>query len=172
MTTDPHGVLTRDVEGVRIDFSRRYPTTVEDLWAAVTEPERVRRWLGPVYGDLRVGGRYELRMGDDVEDSAENARGEVLECEPPSRFVVTWVFPTERETRVEVRVRPDEAGVAPGGAWSVLELVHTGLSDEAARGYGGGWHACLDLLDDHVARRPVRPWDEVYAAVKDAYPLP
>lgn len=176
MTTDLHGLLTRDVEGVRIDFSRRYPTTVDDLWAAVTEPERVRRWLGPLYGDLRVGGRYELRMGDDVEDSAENARGEVLECEPPSRLVVTWVFPSERETRVEVRVRPDESGTAHadahGEAWSVLELVHTGLSDEAARGYGGGWHACLDQLDDHVAGRTIRPWDELYSAVQDAYPLP
>ncbi|MBT0995846.1 SRPBCC family protein [Cellulomonas sp. DKR-3] len=163
--TDLHGLLTRDADGVRVVFRRSYPTTAEDLWAAVTEPERVRRWLGPLYGDLRVGGRYELRMGDDVADSDQNARGEVLECEPPHRLVVTWVFPSERETRVEVRVRPD-------GALSVLELVHTGLADEAARGYGGGWHACLDQLDDHVAGRAIRPWDVLYAAVQDAYPLP
>jgi uncharacterized protein YndB with AHSA1/START domain len=172
MTTDLHGLLTRDAEGVRIVFSRKYPTTVDDLWAVVTEPERLRRWLGPVYGDLRVGGRYELRMGDDVEDSDENARGEVLECEPPSRLVVTWVFPTERETRVEVRVRPDETGAEPGAACSVLELVHSGLPDEGAGDYCGGWHACLDQLDDHVAGRTIRPWDELYAAARNAYSLP
>lgn len=171
--TDVYGLLTRDDGGgVRVAFRRAYPTTVDDLWAAVTEPDRVRRWLGPVYGDLRVGGRYELRMGEDVADSDQNARGEVLECDPPRRLVVTWVFPSERETRVEVRILPDAAAPADGGPRSVLELEHLGLSDEAARGYGGGWHACLDQLDDHVAGRPVRPWDALYAAVQGAYPLP
>jgi uncharacterized protein YndB with AHSA1/START domain len=33
-------------------FTRTYQTTIEDLWDACTNPERLRRWYGPVTGDL------------------------------------------------------------------------------------------------------------------------
>ena len=61
---DPRGVLIPGDGGVTVRFERSYRTTPADLWSAVTDPERLARWLGPVY--LRAGGRYELRMGDDV----------------------------------------------------------------------------------------------------------
>ncbi len=159
---DVRGVLTRRDDGVEVRFDRWYATTPEDLWAAVTRPDRVARWLGPLYGDLRVGGRYELRMGDDVPDAAENATGEVLVCTPPHELAVTWVFPDETVTRVDVRLRAQGDGTR-------LLLRHTGLAEGGARGYGGGWHACLDQLADHVAGRPVRPWDALYAAAAPAY---
>ena len=159
---DVTGVLTRTPGGVTVRFERAYPTSPEDLWASLTEPERVARWLGPLYGDLRVGGRYEVRMGDDVPDSAENATGEILACDPPRHLAVSWVFPTEVVTRVEVDVRPGDAG-------AVLVLRHVDLEDAAARGYGGGWHACLDQLGDLVAGRPVRGWQEAFDAAAPSY---
>lgn len=39
---------------------RTYDTTVEDLWDALTTPERLARWFLPVEGDLEPGGRYRL----------------------------------------------------------------------------------------------------------------
>ncbi len=65
----------------RITAARTYPTSVEDLWDAVTNIDRIPRWFLPVTGDLRPGGRYQLEG---------NAGGEVLECEPPRRFEITW----------------------------------------------------------------------------------
>jgi uncharacterized protein YndB with AHSA1/START domain len=162
MTQDVWGVLTPGETGVTVRFERRYATTPEDLWACVTTPERLARWLGPVYGDLRVGGRYELRMGDDVAGSAQNAVGDVVECDPPRRLVLGWLFPGEDVTRVSVEVRAD-------GDCALLVLEHVGLSGSAARGYGGGWHASLDQLDDHVAGRPVRPWQELFDAALPGY---
>ena len=53
MTTDVWGVLIPTPNGVTVRFERRYATTPEDLWSSVTEPDRLARWLGPVYGDLR-----------------------------------------------------------------------------------------------------------------------
>src|SRR5690606_22050656 len=39
---------------------RSYPTTQDDLWDAITNPERIPRWFMPVSGDLRPGGHYQL----------------------------------------------------------------------------------------------------------------
>ena len=45
-------------------FTRTYETTIEDLWDACTDPERLRRWYVPVTGDFRVGGSFaQLNMG-------------------------------------------------------------------------------------------------------------
>jgi uncharacterized protein YndB with AHSA1/START domain len=162
MTTDVWGVLTPTPNGVTVRFERRYATTPEDLWSSVTDPDRLARWLGPVYGDLVVGGRYELRMGDDVAGSPQNAVGEVVECDGPRRLVVGWQFPGEPESRVTVDIRPDGDG-------AILVLEHLDLEDAAARGYGGGWHASLDQLDDHVAGRPVRAWDDLFTAALPRY---
>ena len=55
------------------------------------------------------------------------------------------------------------------GDGAVLVLEHLDLEEAAARGYGGGWHASLDQLDDHVAGRPVRAWDDLFAAALPRY---
>ena len=34
---------------------RHYDAPVEDVWDAVTDPNRMKRWLLPVSGDLREG---------------------------------------------------------------------------------------------------------------------
>ncbi|GIG23145.1 hypothetical protein Cch01nite_38690 [Cellulomonas chitinilytica] len=162
MTTDPHGTLATDAEGTTVRFERWYPTSVDDLWSALTERDRVGRWLGALHGDLRTGGRFELRMGDDLPGADQNATGEVVACDPPHGFAVSWAFPGEAETCVRATLRPDGDGV-------VLVLVHSGLTLSAARGYGGGWHASLDLLDDAVAGRPARSWQEAFEAALPAY---
>lgn len=85
--------VTRTLEHREVDgepavvqtLSQTYPSPVEDVWSAVTEPDRIARWFLPVSGDLRRGGRYQLEG---------NAGGEVLECEAPAegsaRYRITW----------------------------------------------------------------------------------
>jgi uncharacterized protein YndB with AHSA1/START domain len=63
--------------------SQTYPAPIEDVWEACTTAERIARWMMPVTGDLRLGGRYQL---------AGNAGGEVLQCDPPRRLALTWEF--------------------------------------------------------------------------------
>ena len=48
--------------------------TLDDVWDACTNPERIPRWFLPVSGDLRVGGRYQLEG---------NAGGTIERCDPP-----------------------------------------------------------------------------------------
>ncbi|WP_454049064.1 SRPBCC family protein [Cellulomonas sp. Marseille-Q8402] len=157
------GALRLEPGAASVTFRRRYPTDARDLWAAVTTPERLARWLGPVYGELAAGGRYELRMGDDEPGSDQNATGVVRSCDPPHAFTVEWCFPGEQPSEVRVQVE----GAGDGGA--DLVLVHTRLEIAQAVGYGAGWHTSLDQLDDHVAARAVRAWDARFGELLPAY---
>src|SRR5688572_18517803 len=63
--------------------ARTYATTVDDLWDAITTPARLVRWFLPVEGDLKLGGRYQLKG---------NAGGTITRCERPDALDLTWEF--------------------------------------------------------------------------------
>ena len=44
-----------DGSGV-VRLEDRFPTDVDDLWSALTEPDRLARWLGTFEGEMRPGG--------------------------------------------------------------------------------------------------------------------
>ncbi|MEE9328796.1 MAG: SRPBCC family protein [Parvularculaceae bacterium] len=76
--------LERDGAPVRaVVLSRIYETTIDDLWEALTNKERLPRWFAAVEGDLKIGGRYQVE---------NNAGGEIAQCEPPCMFSLTWEF--------------------------------------------------------------------------------
>ena len=113
----------RDGQPARaVTLSRTYTTTVEDLWDAVTNGERVPRWFLPVTGELERGGRYQL---------AGNAGGVIKACERPSHFALTWEFGDDLSW-VDVRLADDGAGRAR------LTLTHTALLSEQWSTYGPG----------------------------------
>jgi uncharacterized protein YndB with AHSA1/START domain len=84
-------------EDVRVTLRRSYQAEVEEVWDALTEPDRVRRWFMPLTGELKVGGSFQLEG---------NAGGEILECEPPERFKVTFGGPTSL-VEIKLTARPD-----------------------------------------------------------------
>jgi uncharacterized protein YndB with AHSA1/START domain len=102
---------------------RTYDTSIDDLWEAITSAERIPRWLLPVTGELRLGGRYQLEG---------NAGGEVITCEPPRRLAVTWEYGGD-VSWVDV-----ELSTVPSG--TRLELEHTAHPSPAweAAGFGPG----------------------------------
>lgn len=142
------GAVTRGVETIERDgrpakvvvASRTYPTSIDDLWDAVTTLERIPRWFLPITGDLRVGGRYQLEG---------NAGGEVLTCDPPRHFEITWEFGGE-VSWVTVEL------VEAAGESTRLELRHTAhvpddLWDQYGPGAVGlGWDGGLMGLALHI----------------------
>lgn len=142
------GFLTATGREAAVRFERAFAAPPGDLWSALTEPDRVGRWLGRLGGELHVGGAYRLDMADDDADdpAGDRATGEVLACEPPARLLVTWSFPGEQPSEVEVHVEAREAG-------SALVLEHRRLTRGGARGYGAGWHTFLDHLGLDLADR-------------------
>ena len=115
-----------------ITLTRTFPTTVDDLWDAVTNGERIPRWFLPISGELALGGRYQFEG---------NAGGVITACERPSHLALTWEFGGD-VSWVEVRL----AGDGPGGAR--LTLTHTmHLSDQwdtyGPGATGVGWEGGL-----------------------------
>lgn len=136
-------VETRDRDGQPVQVvlaSRRYDTSVEDLWDALTDPERLPRWFLPISGDLRLGGRYQLEG---------NAGGEITGCEPPTWLAVTWEM-GEDVSWVEVFLSEAEGGAR-------LRLEHSAnVSPAFAAQYGPGatgvgWEMALMGLGLHLA---------------------
>lgn len=54
---------------VAVSLTRTYDADVDDVWDALTNPERLPRWFSPVTGDFRVGGAYQIEG---------NAGGQIL----------------------------------------------------------------------------------------------
>ena len=90
-------------EGRAVRLRRTFDAPIDDVWDALTSPERITRWFLPISGDYRVGGRYQLEG---------NAGGEILDCERPHRLRVTWVYGDMSDLAAvsEVVVRLTSAG--------------------------------------------------------------
>jgi uncharacterized protein YndB with AHSA1/START domain len=136
-------------EHVSVLLRRSYDTTAQDVWDAVTDPDRMKRWFLPVSGDLRVGGSFQLEG---------NAGGEILACEPPRLLRVTFGAPN---SIVELRLTPQ------GDGDTVLELEHTVPIEMAQSGAGAlyvgpGWDGALLGLGLFLRGEAVR--DPVAAA--------
>jgi uncharacterized protein YndB with AHSA1/START domain len=111
-----------------VSLRRTYQAGIDDVWDALTTPERIGRWFLPVSGDLRLGGRYQLQG---------QAGGTIVACERPNRLQVTWVYPPSEDesgaSEVELRLTPAGAGA------TTLELVHTAVvPDEMWDTFGPG----------------------------------
>ena len=115
-------------EGKQIRLRRTYDAPIEDVWNALTTPERINRWFLPISGDYRIGGRYQFEG---------NAGGEILACERPNRLRVTWVY---GEVSSEADVSELELRLSPAGDdATVFELEHTAIvPDEMWDQFGPG----------------------------------
>jgi hypothetical protein len=45
-------------EGRAVRLRRTYDAPIEDVWDALTDPQRIGRWFLPISGDYRLGGRF------------------------------------------------------------------------------------------------------------------
>ena len=71
-------------------------TPVEDLWALLTEPEKIATWLaGGSEIDLRAGGTYRLTGHLVARPLAEPVGGPILGLEEEYVLKVAWQLPAE-----------------------------------------------------------------------------
>lgn len=118
--------------------TREFHAPIEDVWAAVTEPERLARWIGTWSGDPASGG-VEFRMLFEGEDHAGEAM-EIRVCEPPHRLHLT--------SRVGDEVWLLELDLTHADGVTTLTFRQPGVTQEQVGGVGPGWDYYLDRLVD------------------------
>ena len=123
-----------------IDKSVLVPLGIDETFALVTEPSRLRRWQA-------VAARIELRAGGDYRwtiTPGHTAAGTVVEVEPGRRLVLSWAWEdagsaSPPTSTVTVTLEPADGG-------TVVRLVHEGLTAEQEAGHTEGWTHYLGRL--------------------------
>lgn len=137
------GRLRSEGDRCGVRFERRYDASTEELWSALTEPERLGRWLADVAElELRVGGRFLLRWQES--DGTQETDGTILALDPGRLIELNWTYPGEPDSVARFELRPDGDG-------TILVLDHRGLPPGSIAGYGAGWHSHLDSLAAHLS---------------------
>ena len=77
---------TGRLDGRQLTIERTFRAPIEDVWASLTEPERVARWYGTIDGDLRPG--HTIMVTLTSEEGAPSEPVDIVECEPPNRFLI------------------------------------------------------------------------------------
>lgn len=134
-----------------------FDTDIDDLWAAVTDPARLQRWIAVVEGDLRQGGQIRARFTSTWEGS-----GRIDVCDAPHRIVVTWDEGSDDQTVLEAELTAE-------GDRTRLVVHDRGLPVDALPAHGAGWQAHLEDLAAEVDGRPAGDWRTRWAALSPLY---
>lgn len=155
-------VETLDYEGGAaraVVLSRRYDTSVADLWDALTSPARLKRWFAPVSGELKLNGRFQVEG---------NASGTITDCVPEQRAAFTWEF--GGGTSWVITTLTEEAG---GARLELRHIAHIspfwGQFGPGAVGIGWdlGMMGLARHFDDPSAERPAEA-EEGWATSEEA----
>lgn len=122
-----------------VHFERHLPYSVEQVWAAITEPDQLAEWFPGLDVELRAGGRFEIRFGGDCE-GPPHVSGTVTTFDPPHvlelgtmRYELSPEGPGCHLTFTDV--------LWFDGPRSTREITNSVL---------GGWHNFLEALEAHL----------------------
>ena len=160
--TDALGTMRREGDAFSVRLERTYDASPAEVWAAVTDPASIKRWLfADAILEPHVGGRAEFRWSD-AEDNA--ALGSVLGWDPPRLLELSWA---EGDAASVVRIE-----LTPLGGGTLLVLDHGGIAAErTATGLGAGWHSHLVALGELLAGVDAVEdrWWSLYQSVRPRY---
>jgi len=161
MTTPTGRIEEHDGRHVLVQ-TRKLRAPIEDVWAAVTEPERLARWIGSWTGDP-ASGAVDFRMLFEGEGHPSEQM-EIRVCEPPHRLHLTS-YAGEQVWLIELDLTHAE-GV------TTITFSQPGVTREQVGDVGPGWDYYLDrLVDVETGADPaLRDFErDYYPATSDHY---
>lgn len=162
MTVEPTGRIDHDGDVRSLRLTRTFKASIDDVWAAVPEPERLERWIGTWTGnpsDGRVGFRMTAEEGEPVEEEME-----IRECEPPRRLALLSHV-GDQQWHLELDL-VERNGV------TTLSFSQVGIDPVEAESVGPGWEYYLDRLVAAETGGDVSTVDfdrDYYPAMRDYY---
>lgn len=135
-----------------LELTRTIAAPRAKVFEAWTDPEILKQWHAPgdytvpvAEAEVRVGGRYRIRMQAPDKDISHTVGGEYKEVVPTEKLVYTWQWEDDAdevgETLVTVEFRDN-------GESTDLSIKHERLPTEDARAkHSQGWLGSLANLD-------------------------
>jgi len=104
-----------------------YPFPPEQVWVAITDPRAIAEWLMP--NDFQPVNGHRFRFQVDPSPGCGNGitECEVMEVQPPSRLVYSWLPRTKEGRPLAGRPSTVTWTLHREGAGTRLVLEHTGL---------------------------------------------
>ena len=127
------------------------------VFKAWTDPDQVAKWFGPagfetpresVEIDLRVGGRFDLRMVRGGSSAGHPVSYEIVDFVEPELLVL------KSEPMPEVGLHHGTVArieFEDDGGKTRMTLTDGPYTEEGARGAGWGWEGALDKLEASLA---------------------
>jgi uncharacterized protein YndB with AHSA1/START domain len=146
-------------------MTREFRAPVEDVWAAVTESDRLARWIGTWSGDP-ADGRVLFQMryeGDDVPSEVFV----IDECEAPHRLAIT----TEAAYDEKPVTWYLELDLAETDGVTTLTFAQSVPGPAMAHDVGPGWDYYLDRMVAAESGGDVSAivFDDYFPALSDHY---
>jgi uncharacterized protein YndB with AHSA1/START domain len=132
------GRLIEERGAPALRFERVLAKPVEQVWAALTQPEAIRRWLqARAEVEPREGGRFFI----DFHEGASIVDGRITRWAPPRLLEYSW---PEKNANGDSLVRFE---LFPRDGGSRLVLTHRLDAGGDLSDFASGWHWHLDALD-------------------------
>jgi uncharacterized protein YndB with AHSA1/START domain len=158
-------VTTEDDGRQRLEFRRSWPDPIDDVWAALTEPDRLARWIGIYEGERGPGGTGTFAMTHEGGEPSGQPTT-IVECDPPRRLVVEWAQSDASAMRVDLDLWQEDGR-------TVLRFVQFWPAGADVVDWVMGWHWYLDKLSAEIdgGAQPT-DWDAFVAEAGPAYGRP
>jgi uncharacterized protein YndB with AHSA1/START domain len=147
---------------LKVNVSRVVHASRERVFNAWTQPEQMRKWMGPVgwqvpelEADARVGGTYRIvyrgtpaptEQDKNPQERTGASRGTYLEVVPNEVIRYSWVadWAPGEDTVVTIRLSDVDGG-------TLVELTHEKFKNaEIAKMHGLGWNASMGKLATYL----------------------
>jgi uncharacterized protein YndB with AHSA1/START domain len=148
--------VTQEKQGYQARFERHLPHPVDEVWAWLTENEKLAQWFPELRVDeLREGGVIQFDMGNGTFEEME-----ITSLALHSVLEYTW---GEDCVRFELYAESD------GCRLLLIETINR-LTEHTPRDVAG-WHVCLDVVEALMDGRAVcsrkDAWNEWYGKYKE-----
>jgi uncharacterized protein YndB with AHSA1/START domain len=141
------GIVENGPNGsTQVHFSRRLRHPIHRVWAALTDPDELRKWWGEVELELTEGGAFRLRWRNTDDDgNVATLDGAITKIDPPWFLEISadWGSTGSDEPGARTTLTWE---LEPDGDQTLLRFTNTVDAPAQDVSTAAGWHMHLDAL--------------------------